>query len=46
MNRKKSWLTQSHEATKGKSFNSKMFFFVIIVAPCENLLFYEIINIE
>ena len=36
--------TLSHEVTKGESSNSKMFFFVIFVAPCEKLVFYEIIK--
>ena len=32
-------LTQSHEATKGKSKKIQKLFFVIFVASCDNLIF-------
>ena len=37
-------LTQSHEATKGKSNKIQNLFFVIFVASCENLIFYGFIK--
>jgi multiple sugar transport system ATP-binding protein len=38
--------TLRHGVTKGKRFNFKLFFFVIFVAPCEKLIFYELIIIN
>jgi hypothetical protein len=38
--------TLRHGVTKRNRFNFKLFFFVIFVAPCEKLIFYELIIIN